>query len=128
LAIIIGIAGLGFLLIPAQLAFLPPREQDLGIWAGVFHLADRLNLTYDLVPSLHVALSVACIAAFASRAAVIGRILLWAWAIAIALSTLLTHQHHLIDVVAGWFLAILCMRAIYFRLILFRFRIGQPPR
>jgi hypothetical protein len=58
LATMIGVAGVGFLLVPAQLAFSTPREQDLGIWAGMFHLADRLHLTFDLVPSLHVALSV----------------------------------------------------------------------
>ena len=117
LATMIGIAGLGFLLVPGQLAFPPPREQDLGIWAGLFHLADRLNLDYDLVPSLHVALSVACITAFCIHTRVIGRTLLWIWAAAIALSTLLTHQHHVIDVVTGWFLATLCMRVIYFRLV-----------
>ena len=119
LATMIGIAGVGFLLIPGQLAFPPPREQDLGIWAGMFHLADRLNLDYDLVPSLHVALSVACIAAFGIHTGVMGRTLLWIWATAIALSTLLTHQHHVIDVVTGWFLATLCMRLIYSRLICF---------
>jgi membrane-associated phospholipid phosphatase len=120
LATMIGIAGVGFLLIPGQLAFSPPREQDLGIWAGTFHLADRLNLDYDLVPSLHVALSVACITAFCSHTGVTGRTLLRIWATAIALSTLLTHQHHVIDVVTGWFLAILCMRLICSRLICFR--------
>jgi membrane-associated phospholipid phosphatase len=118
LATMIGIAGVGFLLVPAQLAFSPPREQDLGIWAGLFHLADRLNLTYDLVPSLHVALSVACIAAFSTRTARTGRTLLWIWAAAIAVSTVLTHQHHVIDVVTGWILATLCMHIIYSRLIL----------
>jgi membrane-associated phospholipid phosphatase len=117
LATMIGIAGVGFLLIPGQLAFSPPREQDLGIWAGTFHLADRLNLDYDLVPSLHVALSVACITAFCTHTGVVGRTVLWIWATAIALSTLLTHQHHVIDVAAGWLLATLCMRFVYFPLI-----------
>jgi len=120
LATMIGIAGVGFLLIPGQLAFSPPREQDLGIWAGMFHLADRLNLDYDLVPSLHIALSVACISAFGTHTGVMGRTLLWIWATAIALSTLLTHQHHVIDVVTGWFLATLCIRFIYSRLICHR--------
>jgi membrane-associated phospholipid phosphatase len=117
LATMIGVAGIGFLLIPAQLAFPPPREQDLGIWAGMFHLADQMNLTYDLVPSLHVALSVACIAVFSPQTGVGGKTLLWIWAIGIALSTLLTHQHHVIDVVTGWLLAIVCVRLVYARLV-----------
>lgn len=94
------IGGLGFLLVPSRAAFAPAG--DLGMWAGLFHSADRLNLDYNMVPSLHVAFSVCCIAAFARYAAPPGRALLWAWAVAIALSTLLTHQHHVVDVVSGW--------------------------
>ena len=94
------IGGVGFLLVPSRAAFAPPG--DLAIWAGLFHFADRLNLDYNMVPSLHVALSVCCIAAYARHAAPRGRALLWMWAAAIALSTLLTHQHHVVDVVTGW--------------------------
>lgn len=102
---IILVGGIGFLLIPAQLAFAPPAE--VGAFPGLFRFADRLNLTYNLVPSLHVALSVACIAAYAMRTGATGRVLLWIWALAISASTLLTHQHHLLDVVAGWIVALL---------------------
>ncbi len=98
------LAGIGFLLIPAQLAFRP--ESDLGIFPGLFRFADKLNLTYNLVPSLHVALSVACVAAFAPRASCLGAVCLWAWAVAISASTLLTHQHHVLDVLAGWALGL----------------------
>src|SRR5512140_1274835 len=66
LALVILCAGIGFLLFPADLAFTTPKEEELGAWAGLFHLADKLNLTYNLVPSLHVALAIACIAVFAS--------------------------------------------------------------
>jgi membrane-associated phospholipid phosphatase len=98
------IGGIGFLLVPAQAAFAPPG--DLGGWSGLFHFADRLNLDHNMVPSLHVALSVCCIAAFARHAPRPGRALLWCWAAAIALSTLLTHQHHVFDVVTGWSLGL----------------------
>lgn len=117
LATIIGIAGAGFLLAPAELAFPPVREEDLDIWAGLFHLADRLNLTYNLVPSLHVALTVACVGIFSSRAAGIRKAVLWAWAACVAISTLLTHQHHVLDVLTGWLLAMVCVRLIYDRLL-----------
>jgi hypothetical protein len=66
------IGGVGFLLLPSRAAFAPPG--DLGFWAGLFQFADRLNLDYNMVPSLHVALSVCCIAAFAQHASRTGRI------------------------------------------------------
>lgn len=106
LAILIG--GIGFLLVPSQTAFGPPG--DLGIWKSVFQFADRLNLDYNMVPSLHVALSVCCISAFARPASLLRRALLWTWAAAIALSTLLTHQHHVVDAVTGWGVGIAAYR------------------
>ena len=83
--------------------------------AGLFLVADRANLTYNLVPSLHVALTNVCVAAFASRATGMGTALLWIWATGIAVSTLLTHQHHVFDVLTGWLLASLAVRLVYAR-------------
>ena len=105
LDVVILVGGIGFLLIPAQLAF--PSPTDLGAFPGVFRLADRLNLTYNLVPSLHVALSVACIATYAPRTGIIGKLLLSLWGLAISASTLFTHQHHILDVIAGWMVALI---------------------
>src|SRR5262249_3569008 len=61
LAVAIGIAGLGFLLLPGDLAYPPPP--GLGIWERPFRLADMVNGDHNLVPSLHVALSIACLSA-----------------------------------------------------------------
>jgi membrane-associated phospholipid phosphatase len=97
------IAGVGFLLVPGQLAYAPPS--NLGRWAPLFHFADRLNLDYDLVPSLHVAMSIVCIEAYSRHAGLPGRIVLRTWGALIAASTLLTHQHHVLDVVTGYILA-----------------------
>jgi membrane-associated phospholipid phosphatase len=116
LAIMIFFSGIGFLLFPADLAFAPPQESDLGIWAGMFHFADWLNLTYNLVPSLHVAFAVACAAVLSSHAQIAGKVLLWLWAAMIAASTVLIHQHHLLDVATGWLLALVCVRTIFYRL------------
>jgi len=63
-----------------------------------------------MVPSLHVALSVCCIGAYSRHASPLGRRLLWTWAVAIALSTLFTHQHHVIDVITGWAVGVLTTR------------------
>ena len=110
LALATFIGGLGFLLVPAQPAF--PPHSDPGLWAGLSRFADWLNLDYNMAPSLHVALSVCCVAIFSRRASRTGRGLLWLWAFAIALSTVLAHQHHLVDALTGWALGIAAARQV----------------
>jgi membrane-associated phospholipid phosphatase len=104
-ALTIFVAGICFLLIPARLAFPTPSDSELGIWRALFRYADRLNLDYNLVPSLHVALSFVCIELFAPRAAPGGRLLLRTWGGLIGVATVLTHQHHVVDAVTGYLLA-----------------------
>jgi membrane-associated phospholipid phosphatase len=113
-AILVG--GIGFLLFPADLAFAPPREADLGIWAALFHFADKLNLTYNLLPSLHVAFAVVCVTIFSARAPLVVKVCLWFWAVMVAASTVLIHQHHLLDVATGWLLALVCVKSIFERI------------
>lgn len=103
-SITILVAAIGFLLIPGTLAYAPPT--NLGMWTPLFNVADRLNLDYNLVPSLHVAMSVVCIETYATHAGRAGQSALRAWGLLIAASTLLTHQHHLLDVVTGYALAL----------------------
>jgi membrane-associated phospholipid phosphatase len=117
LAFAIFCGGIGFLLFPAELAFRPPREQDLGIWAALFHFADKLNLTYNLLPSLHVTFAVICVAIFSARAPLVGKVFLWIWAAMVAASTVLIHQHHLLDVATGWLLALVCVKSVSDRLL-----------
>jgi membrane-associated phospholipid phosphatase len=116
LAFAILVGGIGFLLFPADLAFAQPSEEELGIWAAMFHLADKMNLTYNLLPSLHVAFAVICVAIFSTRAPVATQMFLWFWASTVAASTVLIHQHHLLDVATGWLLALVCVRSIFGRL------------
>jgi membrane-associated phospholipid phosphatase len=102
LASVTAVAGLGFLLVPAEPAF---SIQDAGAWSGLFEVSRRMALRYNMVPSLHVALSCVCLAAYASRRSRLVRLFLGVWGAAIALSTLLTHQHHVLDVITGLILA-----------------------
>ncbi len=106
--------GICFLLFPAELDF--PVTQELGICAGLFRFADWLNLDYNQVPSLHVALSVVCVAAFSSRTGGIASALLWLWAVAIGVSAVLSFQHHVLDVLTGFFLGMVVAKLIYHRL------------
>jgi hypothetical protein len=110
------LAGVGFLLVPAEPAFATPDiSGDGGVLPILFAFTKRVVLRYNMLPSLHVALSTICLAAYATRAGMVGKMLLGAWGAAIAASTLLTHQHHVIDVVTGLALAFLAKRFIYDR-------------
>lgn len=98
LAVVTAIAGVGFLLAPAEAAYLPESH---GIWAPLHAWNRHIVLTYNMAPSLHVALSVVTLSEYGLPCGKVGRGLLAAWAMAIALSTLLTHMHHVLDVVTG---------------------------
>ena len=111
LAAVALVAGIGFVLIPAELVY--PVAVDAsgpGATAALYRFADWLNLEHNLLPSLHVALSVTCIAAYASRAGRTGRLVLWTWAVVVILSTILTHFHHVLDAVTGFVLGLVAVR------------------
>lgn len=97
------VAGLFFLLFPVEQAF-PPRIAS-GLWGEVFRFADALNLDHNQIPSLHVTFAVTATLVFGARCGRLGRTLFALWAIAVSASTLLLHEHHLVDVAAGAVLA-----------------------
>lgn len=105
----IAVSGALFLLIPAQLGFAHPVVT--GTFRTLFEASDRLNLDYNLVPSLHVGLAVICGLAFWPELSMIARVALAAWCVALILSTLFTHQHHVIDAAAGVAVAWVMFRA-----------------
>ena len=106
-AILIG--GLCFLLFPLHFAFERPHAAG---WLGaVFDWFRGLDQPYNLLPSLHIALRTILADVYARRTR---GILRWAsnvWFVLIALSALLTYQHHVMDVVAGFALGVLCLYA-----------------
>jgi membrane-associated phospholipid phosphatase len=87
-----------FVLLPVESGFAPIDATQLGNWGPLFRFADALNLDFNMLPSLHVAYAVTFAGVYARNGA---RALFWSWAALIALSTVLTHQHHLADVAAG---------------------------
>lgn len=101
-----------FVLMPVENVF-PPRVVEGGA-APAFWLADTLNLERNYFPSLHVAFSFT--AARAYRGAQ-----WWLWAIAIAASTLLIHEHYLVDVVGGLVLALTVHALCFERFVAFDF-------
>lgn len=112
----IAIGGLGFVLLPADLAYAPAPETGLPAWAALVKL---LAGRHNLFPSLHVALGLLCLQAlWAVASACRGhgavsaalRAVLAAWAALLVPAVLLTHQHHVIDAVGGLGLAFALVR------------------
>ncbi len=85
-----------FVLFPAE----PIAVESVEI-PPLFRLADLINLDNNYFPSLHVAYATTC-------ALSAGSALWWVWTAAVTASTLLCHQHYLVDAVAGFLLALVC--------------------
>jgi protein-tyrosine phosphatase/membrane-associated phospholipid phosphatase len=112
------IAGLCFLLFPLRFAF--PRPHASGWLGSVFDWFRGVDLPFNLFPSLHAALLLLLFDVYARN---LRGVLLWAvmsWFFLIALSPLLTYQHHVIDIVGGFVLAGYCF-------YLFRESSHAPP-
>jgi membrane-associated phospholipid phosphatase len=110
LAVLIALSGIGFLALPAE-SIDETREARHGIGVA-FRLADWLNLDHNYLPSLHVGIAVVCAFAYSRNGSRKVGVICWLWAAAIALSTLLTHQHYLADVAAGAALGFLIARFV----------------
>src|SRR5947209_19193529 len=100
------IAGLCFLLFPLRFAF--PRPHAAGWLGSIFDWFRGMDAPYNLLPSLHAALMLILLDVYFRNTRGLIRVAIVAWFILIALSPLLTYQHHLIDIVGGFVLAALC--------------------
>jgi len=115
LAVVIGAAGIGFLLFPADNLF--PTPEEMGGWSPLVRFAKWLALDYNFAPSLHVAMGTLCAAVYARQAPPLCRAALWLWSGMIGLSALLLHQHYVIDIVSGYLLAFVGLRWVYDRVL-----------
>jgi membrane-associated phospholipid phosphatase len=97
------VAGICFLIFPADLHF--PLQQDSASWAWLMEFAKRIALEHNFMPSLHVGMSAVCVLVYAPHAGPLGKTLLWLWSAFISASTMLIHQHYVVDVVTGYALA-----------------------
>jgi membrane-associated phospholipid phosphatase len=111
LAVVIFVGGIGFVLLPADVLY--PPSPELGIWAAPVRFARQVALRHNFIPSLHVALSAVCAFAYAEHAGPVGKLTWGPWSLVIALSTLLLHQHYVVDVVAGYVVAWAGFRWVY---------------
>jgi membrane-associated phospholipid phosphatase len=103
-----------FLLLPADPIHPPPT--NLGSWQALVDFARVIALPHNFAPSLHVAMAVLCAVAYGRQAATAVRIGLFAWSALLLASTLLLHQHYLVDVISGAALGAIGVRWGYRRL------------
>jgi protein-tyrosine phosphatase/membrane-associated phospholipid phosphatase len=103
------VAGICFLLFPLRFAFERPLASG---WLGViFDWFRGMDQPYNLLPSLHIAFLTILAEIYARHTRGLLRSASNVWFVLVGLSTLLTYQHHFMDVVAGFALGVSC---IYF--------------
>lgn len=96
-----------FVLAPTRVAYRPEALPEP--WATAFAYG-ALPTPYNAAPSLHVAFAALILGACADSAGRAPRVFYAVAFMLVAASTVLTHQHHLVDVVAGLALAFLVRR------------------
>jgi protein-tyrosine phosphatase/membrane-associated phospholipid phosphatase len=101
-------AGVFFLLLPLRLSW--PARPRVGGWFGdLIEMSCTapflMEYPHNLFPTLHIALCLLIGAVYAQHTRGVVRLLAIVWFTLIALSTVLTWQHHLVDVAGGLMLA-----------------------
>jgi Dual specificity phosphatase, catalytic domain/PAP2 superfamily len=106
IAAAIFVAGLCFLLFPLRFAF--PRPHADGWFGALFDWFRGMDAPYNLLPSLHAALMLILLDIYFRHTRGFVRAATMIWFVLIALSPVLTYQHHVIDIVGGFVLAGYC--------------------
>lgn len=97
------VAGACFLLIPLRLSSARPQPDG---WTGaIFSFLHGFDQPYNLFPSLHIALRTILADLYAEHTKGLLRLASNVWFSLIGFSTLLTYQHHFVDIVGGFVLA-----------------------
>jgi protein-tyrosine phosphatase len=100
------VAGICFLVYPLELAMDRPTIDG---WLGViWNWFIGMDRPFNLLPSLHITLRTILAATYARHTHGLLRAVFRVWFSLIGLSTLLLHQHHIVDVIGGFILASAC--------------------
>lgn len=100
---VITLSALCFLLFPLQFAYPRPSPTDwTGPWFKVLHMND---LPFNMAPSLHISQRCLLWITFGRHLTGMTRTAVRNWFILIGISTLVTWQHHFLDVVTGFLMA-----------------------
>jgi len=97
--------GIVFLVLPAELGFERTVPDD-PFYSAMFARLFAIDLPHNMAPSLHVTFSAMILFVLLNESgSAAARIGFWIWLVLICSSTVLVHQHHLIDVVTGLLVA-----------------------
>lgn len=106
------ISGLVFMILPAKLGFTRVVPED-GIFGPLYSSLFSIDMPHNMVPSPHVVFSSLILLALSGASEPrVSKVFWYGWLLLICASTLLVHQHHLIDVIAGLAIAFLLRRRI----------------
>jgi membrane-associated phospholipid phosphatase len=100
------VAGICFLLLPLRFAF--PRPHANGWLGALFDWFRGMDAPHNLLPSLHAALTLILLDVYFRHTRGVVRVAIMMWFVLIALSPVLTYQHHVIDIAGGLVLAAFC--------------------
>jgi membrane-associated phospholipid phosphatase len=103
----VNVAAVIFLLWPLRIGF--SRTPVAGFDGLLFSLLNALDRPYNLAPSLHLALLVLLWAVYRRHVRGLLRRGVQLWFVLVGISTVLTRQHHLIDVLTGLALGAVCL-------------------
>ena len=103
----ITLAAVCFLLFPLRMG--TGRPEVNGVSGMLFALLGGFDKPYNLVPSLHIALLCILWVVYSRHAYGLIRLLIQTWFILIAISCLVTNQHHVMDLVGGYILGVICL-------------------
>ncbi len=103
-----------FVFFPGELGY--PRPDYVVGFDFLYQALYQIDQPHNLYPSLHVTFSslTAFVLVHQTKARWFHMMVL-GWAILIAASVILVHQHHVFDIVTGLMLAIGCYRMVYLR-------------
>lgn len=105
-----------FILFPGELGY--ARPEFVAGFDYLYQTLYQIDRPHNLFPSLHVTFS--SLTAFAMVHQTKARwfhLTILAWAVIIAASVILVHQHHLFDIITGLALAVCCYRLVYLRYV-----------
>ncbi|MSR18485.1 MAG: phosphatase PAP2 family protein [Phycisphaerales bacterium] len=93
------VAAICFVLFPLQAGF---AQRPDGIWGEVFGEVGLPNLAqFGYAPSLHVTFAIIMAACVSQRWRGHWPLVLWTWAAGVSISTVLVHEHLIVDVISG---------------------------